>query len=164
MVSSETVYKTKKCLVKSGKDKSPPRRAESTSVPCGAYLSTCRRVLEYSPQGTTQDSARRPSAARDERTGKGDGIPPHGDAPGAPFCSDSVIKPLGAACPASDNDLRQANGKRRKAVWATRQRAKRGRKTNASRSHSPSASPNRYRYKQTKYLRQSHPRYDLSST
>ena len=80
-----------------------------------AYLAESIRVLA---------SARRPSAARDERTGKGDGIPPHGDAPGAPFCSDSVIKPLGAACPASDNDLRQANGKRRKAVWATRQRAK----------------------------------------
>ena len=50
MVSSETVYKTKKCLVKSGKDKAGKNRAENGKVLCGKYTSTCRRVLECFPQ------------------------------------------------------------------------------------------------------------------
>ena len=70
MVSSETVYKTKKCLVKSGKDnphpplpKAPPRRAESVSVLCGEYSSTLRKVRFRSPQGIRPPSARgRPGA------------------------------------------------------------------------------------------------------
>ena len=62
MVSSETVYKTKKCLVKSGKDKAREGRVEGASVLCGEHLSTLRQVLEYSPQSTILFSARRQPA------------------------------------------------------------------------------------------------------
>ena len=45
MVSSETVYKTKKCLVKSGKDMSADGLALAATVLCAEYSSTCRKVL-----------------------------------------------------------------------------------------------------------------------
>ena len=40
----------------------PRRRAERAGVLCGEHSSTLRQVLEYSPQSTIRDSARRPSA------------------------------------------------------------------------------------------------------
>ena len=47
----------------------PRRRAERAGVLCGEDSSTLRQVLEYSPQSTIRDSARRPSAftVRDRR-------------------------------------------------------------------------------------------------
>ena len=47
----------------------PRRRTECANVLCGEDSSTLRQVLEYSPQSTIRDSARRPSAftVRDRR-------------------------------------------------------------------------------------------------
>ena len=39
--------------------KAAGRLAEARIVLCGKYSSTCRRILEYSPQSTPAESARR---------------------------------------------------------------------------------------------------------
>ena len=54
----------------------PRHDAERTSVLCGEYSSTLRQVLEYFPQSTNPDSARRPGAFCDRTGADEDDAPP----------------------------------------------------------------------------------------
>ena len=45
------------------------RKAQSAAAPCGGHASTCRRVLEYSPQSTLPRSARQRSAKGTDGSG-----------------------------------------------------------------------------------------------